>query len=146
MPIRPVTTLWRANWMMLASVPVLAPARSHLIRHLRRRRNVDQPVEELRLTFGPRFDHRFDVAFLALVDGGAVGGVGHVHGNADVGVHAERAGLCTAQADLLLHCGDGEKRAVQRFRAARRSASTTTHTPVMLSMPGEFASPLRISR
>ena len=84
--------------------------------------------------------------FLRLVDRGAIGGVRHVDGDADVRIDAVGAGVGAAEADFFLHGGDGVDRHVQLLAsAARRAASKLTHRPVLLSMPGELARLLRIS-
>ena len=108
--------------MALASVPVPRP-RLPSDRRCRPHPPRRQPLDHDRVHVGPAADDRaaaqLDVAFLRLVDRGAVGGVGDVDGDAHLRVDAEGTGVGAAEADLLLHGGDGIERHVELlFRRA----------------------------
>ena len=100
-----------------------APERGELVRDLLALRDRDQPLAHHRVHVRPARDHRSaaqpHVAFLVLVDGRAIGGVGHVDRDADVRIDAVGARARAAQPDLLLHRRDREHRAAQLLLLGR---------------------------
>ncbi len=104
---RPVATPARLSCIGLASVPVARPLSAELEGDLARSARLDQPLDDDRVHVRPAIHDRPAaeglVAFLLLVDRGAVGGVRDIDGDADLRVDAEGGGLCAAQADLFLH-------------------------------------------